>query len=257
MEKLFKFFIVVLFSFSVLNLNPALTKAAEGLSISSIVSKTNEERANARTSALVENDLLTRAAQMKADDMARYEYFSHTSPSGKDPWSWFQKAGYAYSTAGENLAINMPDADSTISAWMNSPKHKANILDQGYSETGVGISHGMRGGESAVFIVQLFASPKNYGTIGYTNPTQRDGDLDTPYYSNVLGAYSSGFSVLRLGSTGERVRELQMRLIRAGYDIGLVDGKFGNMTMNAVRIFQQNMRLVNDGIVGPMTWSLL
>ena len=60
---------------------------------------------------------------------------------------------------------------------------------------------------------------------------------------------------LRAGSTGNPVRRVQKRLMLAGYDTGGVDGIFGAKTESAVKRFQRDQGLAEDGIVGPRTWE--
>ena len=64
---------------------------------------------------------------------------------------------------------------------------------------------------------------------------------------------------LRRGSTGEYVTLLQTKLIQLGYDVGATgaDGKFGDKTAAAVRMFQRDHGLVQDGVVGKNTWAAL
>jgi peptidoglycan hydrolase-like protein with peptidoglycan-binding domain len=61
--------------------------------------------------------------------------------------------------------------------------------------------------------------------------------------------------VVRRGSTGLAVRRVQKRLTLAGYDTGGVDGIFGANTESAVKKFQKDFGLAQDGIVGPKTWD--
>lgn len=125
-----------------------------------IVASVNGIRGKHAVGTLRENDLLMKAAQMKADDMAKKGYFSHDTPEGHDPWYWFEKAGFSFSRAGENLALNFDDPKDVTEAWMDSPAHRKNILNGEYSETGVGIATGKYKGEEATFIVELYAKPK-------------------------------------------------------------------------------------------------
>ena len=64
---------------------------------------------------------------------------------------------------------------------------------------------------------------------------------------------------LRKGAKGDYVTELQTMLTRCGYSVGAsgIDGDFGTATKAAVRKFQQDNRLVDDGVVGPLTWDAL
>jgi peptidoglycan hydrolase-like protein with peptidoglycan-binding domain len=60
--------------------------------------------------------------------------------------------------------------------------------------------------------------------------------------------------LLKKGSTGQAVRELQLALNALGYNTGAVDGQFGAQTESAVKDFQQDRDIPADGIVGPITW---
>ena len=97
--------------------------------VNALVDGTNQSRAANSLGALHENALLDQAAQEKANDMAKNGYFAHTSPAGVTPWHWFEDVGYNFSYAGENLAVNFTDSQDVTNAWMNSPEHRANILN--------------------------------------------------------------------------------------------------------------------------------
>lgn len=123
-----------------------------------IVSDTNEERGRAGLVSLSRNEILDQAAQMKAEDMANGSYFSHYSPTGISPWYWFKQAGYNYVHAGENLAVHFTDSSEVVDAWMNSPTHRANIMDEKFQEIGIGVAKGTYENYSTVFVVQLFGT---------------------------------------------------------------------------------------------------
>lgn len=124
-----------------------------------LISLTNDNREANNEPALKENPLLSRAAQLKAEDMAKNGYFSHVSPSGLTPWVWLKNVGYEYSYAGENLAMNFSDSADVVSAWMKSPTHKRNIINGNYKEIGIGVAEGIYNGNRTTFVVQFFASP--------------------------------------------------------------------------------------------------
>lgn len=63
--------------------------------------------------------------------------------------------------------------------------------------------------------------------------------------------------LLKIGSKGEDVKELQRKLTKAGYYIGIIDGIFGIVTDRGVRAFQSRNSIKVDGIVGPVTWNML
>lgn len=119
----------------------------------------NQGRESAGLNVLTENQKLDQAAQMKAEDMVQGQYFSHTSPTGISPWFWFSKIGYDYKYAGENLAIGFYDSEQVFNAWLDSPSHRANILNPNYKEIGIAVLNGF-GGNNTTVVVQLFGSPK-------------------------------------------------------------------------------------------------
>ena len=83
------------------------------------------------------------AAQSKTDDMQARHYFAHVDPDGHYIWDKIVADGYTpYLELGENLAIEFYDTDSLISAWMNSPEHRANILNDGFQDQGMGLTFG-------------------------------------------------------------------------------------------------------------------
>ena len=140
------------------DISSKLSTLADVLS-SVLVSETNDFRSTNNENSLVENSLLMSAAQMKADDMAKKGYFSHIAPNGDKPWVWFDKVGYKYSFAGENLAVDFTESSDVTEAWINSAKHKANLLDKNFTEIGIGISKGIYEGHQTIFVVQFFGKP--------------------------------------------------------------------------------------------------
>lgn len=125
-----------------------------------LVSLTNQDRIAASIPELKVNSTLERAAQMKADHMAKLGYFAHNTPDGKTPWYWFKEAGYNYKYAGENLAVNFEDSEEVQTAWKNSRGHFLNIINPKFTEIGIATSTGIYKGREAVFVVQMFGSPK-------------------------------------------------------------------------------------------------
>ena len=73
--------------------------------------------------------------------MLNRNYFEHFA-YGLTPWDFMKKANYNYLYAGENLAMNFQTSEGMVNAWMNSPLHRANILNPDYNEMGLGIVKG-------------------------------------------------------------------------------------------------------------------
>lgn len=98
---------------------------------------TNVERAKAGCGAVRVDSRLAAAAQAHSRDMVDRDYFSHTSPDGKGPGDRASAAGYQR-WSGENIAAGYPTPAAVVQGWMNSPGHKANILNCQSKATGVG-----------------------------------------------------------------------------------------------------------------------
>lgn len=142
-----------------------------------LVDYANKDREAQNYNHLLINSVLTKAAQMKADDMAAKGYFAHTSPEGKNPWYWFKQAGYDFVYAGENLAVNFNESVEVNQAWMNSPGHKANIMNERFTEIGIATAQGLYQGKPTIFVVQLFGRPKtpsaSSGQVVSTKPISK------------------------------------------------------------------------------------
>ena len=118
-----------------------------------VINLTNKERNKAGLPDLKASSQLSRLAQLKAEDMARNGYFSHTSPTYGSAFDMMKSQGISYRSAGENLAKGQPSAQAAMNGWMNSSGHRANILGSQYSEIGVGIA---KNGKGTIYWVQIF-----------------------------------------------------------------------------------------------------
>ncbi len=125
-----------------------------------VLNWTNSHREELGLSPLVLNDKLSLAAQNKVEDMFKNGYFEHISPSGKGPDYLAQAVGYEYAIIGENLALgNYKDDQALVKAWMDSPGHRANILNARYSEIGIWVGEGMFENKKVWLAVQEFGKP--------------------------------------------------------------------------------------------------
>jgi uncharacterized protein YkwD len=107
----------------------------------------NQQRQDNGLALLSENAKLDAAAAAHSADMVANDYFDHVSPSGSDPLSRLEGVGYIRSgegyAIGENIAAatdSLATPASIVSMWMNSPGHRANILDPDYRDTGMGVA---------------------------------------------------------------------------------------------------------------------
>lgn len=134
------------------------TAQASSINASDLIKLTNEKRLQAGLSELEPNHKLTQAAHKKAIDIITNQYFAHTTPTGKAFYEWIEENGYYYLYAGENLAIDFKTNEATIEAWMDSPTHRANILNKNYSDIGLVAVRGDWEGRETIVAVQMFGS---------------------------------------------------------------------------------------------------
>jgi hypothetical protein len=142
---------------------------ATDVSVQALLDGTNTQRTNNGLGSLALNAKLNQAAQAKANDMVARDYWAHNTPDGQAPWTFFTAAGYNFQTAGENLAYGFDTSANTITGWMNSPGHRANILNTTYLEVGFGIANSANfvGTGPETVVVAEYAEP-----VGAVEPAQ-------------------------------------------------------------------------------------
>lgn len=130
------------------------------LSVAGVLQWTNANRADGGLAALTINVRLTAAAQAKLKDMFAKQYFEHVSPTGVGPGDLATQAGYAFVVEGENLALGDFGSDKgLLDAWMNSPGHRANIMNASYTQIGIAVGKGVYEGQTTWLAVQEFGKP--------------------------------------------------------------------------------------------------
>lgn len=154
---------------------------ATQMSIDGLVQETNERRSAQAQPPLELNAQLTKAAQIKAQDMVERDYWSHNTPDGNAPWEFVNNAGYSYSKAGENLAYGFTDEDDVVGGWMNSPTHRANMLDANYSEVGFGFAESpdyVDSGPSTI-VVAMYGQPSGAADVVATAASDSSSGYNT------------------------------------------------------------------------------
>lgn len=124
--------------------NAPVQVSHEAAAEAEVLKLVNEERAKVGCSAVSANSALTDLAKTFSEDMAARDFFDHTDPSGLSPWDRAAKAGIT-DLGGENIARGQATAAAVMEAWMNSPGHRANILNCDFKTLGVGAHFGSGG----------------------------------------------------------------------------------------------------------------
>ena len=112
----------------------------------------NKERQKVGLKPLVHDPELTPVARAHSQDMFRRGYFAHETPEGKSPFDRMRASGVQFRNAGENLALAQT-LEIAHNGLMNSPGHRANILNEGFGRVGIGI---LDGGFYGLMISQEF-----------------------------------------------------------------------------------------------------
>ncbi|MCA9330644.1 CAP domain-containing protein [Candidatus Saccharibacteria bacterium] len=134
---------------------------ADGITSDGLLESSNTARSQADVAGLTLNAKLARAAQQKATDMAKRNYWSHDTPEGKTPWTFVDKQGYSYQVVGENLAYGFSENQEIINGWLNSPSHRDNLLSRGFTDVGFGVasSEDYQGNGPETVVVAMYAKP--------------------------------------------------------------------------------------------------
>lgn len=128
-----------------------------------VLSLCNAERGKVGAPALTMDSKLRDIARYKAMEMLQYNYFNHNSTvTGKTPYDLANSFGYSYKTFGENIQMSQGRSTSDLTAsylvtnWMNSPGHKANILNPAFKRMGIGVVFSSN--TNASFESQMFSN---------------------------------------------------------------------------------------------------
>ncbi len=174
-------FLMLLVGFYIINqsvirfigtVKPGVLGYSSEITAQKVLNSTNIQRQNNGLPPLKYSSVLSESATKKANDMFTNNYWAHTSPSGTSPWDFFKAVDYHYTIAGENLARDFYDTESLMNGWMNSPTHKANIINSKYQEIGIGVVNGTLGGIKTTLVVQHFGTPINGVANNQPKPKQ-------------------------------------------------------------------------------------
>jgi uncharacterized YkwD family protein/spore coat assembly protein SafA len=146
--------------------NPALIYPGQKLTIPSttainaleneVIRLTNIERSKRGLPALKANWQLSRCARYKSQDMINKNYFAHQSPTYGSPFDMIESFGIRMAAGGENIAMGQRTPKEVVTAWMNSPGHRGNILSTAFTEIGVGCAKNKSG---SYYWTQMFIRP--------------------------------------------------------------------------------------------------
>ena len=128
---------------------------AEPECIEELFSLTNEYRKSHELSEFSLSTTLCSIAQLRAVDMAENDYFAHISPGGEKVCDILQEYNVFYFSVSENIGKGTVSCKRMMDTWMNSPDHRAIILNRNYHQLGIGIAES---GSGETYWVQVFTN---------------------------------------------------------------------------------------------------
>ncbi|KKQ35218.1 MAG: hypothetical protein US50_C0021G0007 [Candidatus Nomurabacteria bacterium GW2011_GWB1_37_5] len=141
---------------------PELLGKSQFLDPTKIVFELNNERRLYNLPNLTTSVLLTSSATLKIQDMIANDYFSHNSPNNLNLENIMNQIGYDFALAGENLAYgDFKDERALVTAWMESDKHRANILNDKFKDIGISTQRSKINNKETWIIVEHFGLSKN------------------------------------------------------------------------------------------------
>jgi serralysin len=222
----------------------------------------NRERAKTGAQSLAFNGNLNESADSHSDWMIATDTFSHTGSGSSSPHQRMTQAGYAFSgswSSGENIAWVSTRAPAGLqdevellhTNLMNSPGHKANILNGTFREIGIGFDTGPYQTWDGAFVTQNFA--KSGGTVFLTGVGMDDKDGDRFYD---IGEGLGGLTVTAVSSTGARYGTTtedaggySLALAAGTYSVTFSGGGYASVTKQ-VTIASSNVKL---DLIDPAT----
>lgn len=173
-RKALAIYLITLVSVNLILGQLGLFTVGADISIEQLLQQHNIEREVRGLSPLRLNSTLSKSATSKSSVMLELNCWSHYCPPEKEPWDFFKESGYNYQHAGENLAEGFSSIDSVMSAWMNSPTHRENILNPNFKEIGFGFAYGPYQGKSQNVIITV-----HFGTAFTPQIAGNNSDTET------------------------------------------------------------------------------
>jgi serralysin len=220
----------------------------------------NRERANAGAPPLAFNTDLNEAAELHSEWMIAKDRFSHTGSGGSNAGARMEAAGYQFTgswTWGENIAWATTRAPAGYvdevrllhQNLMNSPSHRANILNGTFREIGIGFEAGDYGGRTSAFVTQDFAKSGSRAFLTGTVFDDKDGDR---FYDPGEGL--GGIKITAVSTTGARYETLTYG--SGGYDVALPAGTYtvtfsGSTILKSSKVVTLGNRNVDLDLMDP------
>ncbi len=214
---------------------------------SELLTLTNQARQNAGIEALHFSYELGQSAQTYAEDLATQNFFSHTGKDGSTLGSRLTASGYDFAAAGENLAAGQQTASGVFQGWMNSPGHRANILQSEFTEVGFGLFDATGSSDYGRYWVQNFGKPR--GNSRQEAYIPNSCGLTATAADQSAQQQVAGISIRRPDSPAIGIGSLPVEALAAGV-VSVVSGAAGNPSESV----PEPAVLIGLGILGVSLW---
>lgn len=209
-----------------------------------IVKYTNLQREKFGLLPLKPNRILEESARLKLEDMFKNQYFAHTSPEGFELKDFAQKAGYDYILIGENLAMgHFKNDEDLVLAWMGSPGHRENILNEKYQEIGVAVKEGIFQGKKIWIAVQHFGKP-----ISACPEPDKTLKLKIEKNEKILDSLAKKIQTLKEEIEGTNITEIKDLRRKIG-DYNSLVTEYNELlfqTKNLISIYNNQVKIFNE-----------
>ncbi|HML24006.1 MAG TPA: CAP domain-containing protein [Aggregatilinea sp.] len=158
-NRIVQVLLILVVALSAVQLAPAHRAAAQSddQHVLDVLAKVNQVRAEAGLGALTLNDALNAAAQRQINDMTSNDFLGHTGSDGSNPGQRISDAGYSWRAAGENALYRFDySVDGAVGQWVDSPSHRAAMLNAAYVDAGIAYGQSASG---KVYYVLVMAAP--------------------------------------------------------------------------------------------------
>ena len=200
-----------------------------------VINLTNKEREKAGLNQLETNSQLTEAALQKASYMFAKNYWAHTAPDGTEPWKFILDTNYKYRYAGENLARDFATPETVVSAWLDSPSHKDNLLSSRYQDIGVAVVKGELNGIQTTLVVQMFGTRMSVAQALENNEVAKAGNVSEQ--TQVAGLNNENKFVISPFNINKNVAILLISVFMLVLSIDMIIINQNKVTRSASRSF--------------------
>lgn len=202
--------------------------------VNRVLELTNDFRAQNSLAALKLNDELNATALAHSTDMAEQDYFSHTGKNGSLPWDRAELFGYEARSMGENIAAGYSTPEAVVQGWINSPGHRANLLNASFTELGVGyyfLSPDTGSVNYGSYWTQVFGSGDTNPTSNLPSPSPSPSPSPTPNPSSDIIGTAAADQLTGTGGNDRIYGRGGNDRISAGAGDDLLNGGIGSDTL--------------------------